>query len=309
MLVFLKSHGYKSINFDGHFHKTLYEYEKHTKLRVLFKEEPSHVLSTSVQYADEFLREYICLQEMVIFRTVSSFVSKLDQDERIYIGLFKITQCELQLMLYPSSFRNITERADVFFSPRDPIILLDLDKTLILSECDTDEKDPLFQPDLKIAGHLAINSTPFEHSVMIRPGCHEFLKRVFQLTSKVYIITAADLHYAQKIVTIANYIGWNDKTSTTRSGIVRFPVENVYSVRVKPKTTIPKTFTQIIPSLLTPLPLVMVAVDDTLSMWAPELAEYVIEVPPFNPKTTGADEILKIVELFETNLSNRTSDE
>ena len=237
MLVFLKSHGYKSINFDGHFHKTLYEYEKHTKLRVLFKEEPSHVLSTSVQYADEFLREYICLQEMVIFRTVSSFVSKLDQDERIYIGLFKITQCELQLMLYPSSFRNITQRADVFFSPRDPIILLDLDKTLILSECDTDEKDPLFQPDLKIAGHLAINSTPFEHSVMIRPGCHEFLKRVFQLTSKVYIITAADLHYAQKIVTIANYIGWNDKTSTTRSGIVRFPVENVYSVRVKPKTT------------------------------------------------------------------------
>lgn len=309
MLVFLKSHGYKSINFDGHFHKTLYEYEKHTKLRVLFKEEPSHVLSTSVQYADEFLREYICLQEMVIFRTVSSFVSKLDQDERIYIGLFKITQCELQLMLYPSSFRNITQRADVFFSPRDPIILLDLDKTLILSECDTDEKDPLFQPDLKIAGHLAINSTPFEHSVMIRPGCHEFLKRVFQLTSKVYIITAADLHYAQKIVTIANYIGWNDKTSTTRSGIVRFPVENVYSVRVKPKTTIPKTFTQIIPSLLTPLPLVMVAVDDTLSMWAPELAEYVIEVPPFNPKTTGADEILKIVELFETNLANRTSDE
>jgi NLI interacting factor-like phosphatase len=309
MLVFLKSHGYKSINFDGHFHKTLYEYEKHTKLRVLFKEEPSHVLSTSVQYADEFLREYICLQEMVIFRTVSSFVSKLDQDERIYIGLFKITQCELQLMLYPSSFRNITERADVFFSPRDPIILLDLDKTLILSECDTDEKDPLFQPDLKIAGHLAINSTPFEHSVMIRPGCHEFLKRVFQLTSKVYIITAADLHYAQKIVTIANYIGWNDKTSTTRSGIVRFPVENVYSVRVKAHTTIPKTFTQIIPSLLTPLPLVMVAVDDTLSMWAPELAEYVIEVPPFNPKTSGADEILKIVELFEKNLANRTSDE
>jgi hypothetical protein len=309
MLVFLKSHGYKSINFDGHFHKTLYEYEKHTKLRVLFKEEPSHILSASVQYADEFLREYICLQEMVIFRTVSSFVSKLDQDEHIYIGLFKITQCELQLMLYPSSFRNITQRADVFFSPRDPIILLDLDKTLILSECDTDEKDPLFQPDLKIAGHLAINSTPFEHSVMIRPGCHEFLKRVFQLTSKVYIITAADLHYAQKIVTIANYIGWNDKTSTTRSGIVRFPVENVYSVRVKPKTTIPKTFTQIIPSLLTPLPLVMVAVDDTLSMWAPELAEYVIEVPPFNPKTTGADEILKIVELFETNLANRTSDE
>jgi hypothetical protein len=39
------------------------------------------------------------------------------------------------------------------------------------------------------------------------------------------------------------------------------------------------------------------------------LAEYVIEVPPFNPKTTGADEILKIVELFETNLANRTSDE
>ena len=302
MLVFLKSLGYKSVNFDGHFHKTLYEYEKHTKLRVLFKEEPSHILSTSLQYVDTFLREYICLQEMIIFRTVSC-TKPLDQDECIYIGLFKLTQYELQLMLYPSSLRNIKERADVFFSPQDPIILLDLDKTLILSSCDTDEKDPSFQPELKIAGDLAINSTPFEHSVMIRPGCHEFLKRVFQITTKVYIITAGDLHYAQKIVTIANYIGWNDKTSTTRSGIVRIPVENVYSVRVKTHTTLPKTFTQIIPSLLTPLPLVMVAVDDTLSMWSPELAEYVIEVPPFNPKTSGPDELLKIVELFETNLN------
>lgn len=300
MLVFLKSLGYKSLNFEGHFNKTLYEYEKRTELRVLFKEEPSHILSAST---DDFLRDYICLQEMVIFRTISGFMPTLDEDERIYIGLFKITQCELQLMLYPSSLSNITERADVFFSSRDPIILLDLDKTLIVSNCDTDEKDPLFQPDLKIAGHLAINNMPFEHSVMIRPGCHEFLKRVFQITSKVYIITAGDLHYAQKIVTIANYIGWNDKTSTTRSGIVRIPVENVYSVRVKTHTTLPKTFTQIIPSLLTPLSLVMVAVDDTLSMWSPELAEYVIEVPPFNPKTSGPDELLKIVELFETNLN------
>ena len=302
MLVFLKSLGYKSLNFEGHFYKMLYEYEKYTKLRVLFKEEPSHILSTSAQSADTFLREYICLQEMVIFRTVSG-TKPLDQDECIYIGLFKITQCELQLMIYPSSLSNITQRDDVFLSSKDPIILLDLDKTLILSNCDTDEKEPLFQPDLKIAGHLAINSTPFEHSVMIRPGCHEFLKRLFQITSKVYIITAGDLHYAQKIVTIANYIGWKDKTSTTRSGIVRFPVENVYSVRVKTHTTLLKTFTQIIPSLLTPLPLVMVAVDDTLSMWAPELAEYVIEVPPFNPKTSGPDELLKIAELFETNLN------
>jgi hypothetical protein len=303
MLVFLKFLGYKSVNFDGHFHKTLYEHEKHTELRVLFKEEPSHILSTSLQSADTFLREYICLQEMVIFRTVSGFTSKPDQDEPIYIGLFKLTQYELQLMLYPSSLTNIKERADVFFSPQDPIILLDLDKTLILSSCDTDEKDPSFQPELKIAGDLAINSTPFEHSVMIRPGCHEFLKRLFQITSKIYIITAADLHYAQKLVTIANYIGWNDKTSTTRSGVVKIPVENVYSVRLYSKTTLSKTFTQIIPSLLTPLSLVMVAVDDTPSMWSPELARFVVEVLPFNPKTSTSDELLKIAELIETTLA------
>lgn len=306
MLVFLKSLGYKSVNFEGHFHKTLYEYEKHTEIRVLFKEEPTHILSTSAQCVDEFLREYICLQEMIIFRTVSSFASKPDQNERIYVGLFKMTQHELQLMLYPSSLSNIKERADVFFSPQDPIIMLDLDKTLILSSCDGDEKDPSFQPDLKIAGNLAIDSTPFEHSVMIRPGCHEFLKRLFQITSKVYIVTASDLHYAQKIVTIANYTGWNDKTSTTRSGVVKIPVENVYSVRLKPRLTIPKTFTQIIPSLLTLLPLVMVAVDDTPSMWSPELmASYVIEALPFDPKTSTPDELLKIADLIETNLTNK----
>ena len=305
MLVFLKGLGYKSVNFEGHFHKTLYEYEKHTELRVLFKEDPLHILTTSVQSVDTFLREYICLQEMVIFRTVSGFV-KPEQDEPIYIGLFKITYCELQLMLYPSSLKNIKERADVFFSPQDPIIMLDLDKTLILSSCDADEKDSSFQPDLKIAGNLAIDSAPFEHSVMIRPGCQEFLKRLFQITSKVYIVTASDLHYAQKIVTIANYTGWNDKTSTTRSGVVKIPVENVYSVRVKPKLTIPKTFTQIIPSLLTPLSLVMVGVDDTPSMWSPELSvSYVIEALPFNPKTSTPGELLKIAELIETTLTNK----
>ena len=40
MLVFLKSLGYKSLNFEGHFYKTLYEYEKRTELRVLLKKNP-----------------------------------------------------------------------------------------------------------------------------------------------------------------------------------------------------------------------------------------------------------------------------
>jgi len=305
MLVFLKSLGYKSFNFEGYFHKTLYEFEKHTELRVLFKEEPSHILSASDQSADTFLREYICLQEMVIFRTTSGLASTPSLEECIYVGLFKLTPYELQLLLYPSSLSNIKERADVFFSPQDPIIMLDLDKTLILSSCDTDEKDASFQPDFKIAGNLAIDSTPFEHDVMIRPGCQEFLKRLFQITSKVYIITAGDLHYAQKIITIANYTGWNDKTSTTRSGVLKIPLENVYSVRNKKHAIIAKTFTQIIPSLLTPLSLVMVAVDDTPSMWLPELASsYVIDITPFNPKTSTSEELVKVAELIETNFDN-----
>jgi hypothetical protein len=75
-------------------------------------------------------------------------------------------------------------------------------------------------------------------------------------------------------------------------------------VRIKPKLTIAKTFTQIIPSLLTPLSLVMVAVDDTPSMWSPELSgSYVIEALPFDPKTSIPDELLKIAELIETNLT------
>ena len=304
MIIFFKSLGFKSLNFQGQFHKTLYEYEKHTDLRVLFKEDPSHVLSTSAQCVDAILRDYVCLKQMVVFRTKGTVGSKPEQDERVFVGLFKLTPSELQLMLYPSSLSNIQERAAAFFSPRDPIIMLDLDKTLILSDCDmVDKTDTSFRPDFKIAANLAIDDTAFEHSVMIRPGCHEFLKRLFQLTSKVYIITASDIHYAEKIVTIANHIGWNDNSSTTRSGVVRFPLENVYSVRYKKDAYYSKTFTSIIPSLFTTLSLVMVAVDDMPAMWDPQLAaSYVIQVPPFYPSTSLPDELLKIADFIETNL-------
>ena len=304
MLVFLKGLVFKSLNFQGQFHKTLYEYKKYTELRVLFKEDPSYILSTSMQCVDASLRDYICLKEMVMFRTMSEISgSEPSNDECIYIGLFKLTSYELQLMLYPSTLANIQERASAFFAPHDPIIMLDLDKTLIISDCDVTEKNTTFRPDFKIASNLAMDDTPFEHSVMIRPGCHEFLKRMFQLTSKVYIITASDIHYAEKIIAIANHIGWNDNTSTTQSGVVRFPIENVYSVRNKAKASILKTFTRVIPSSLTQLSLVMVAVDDTPGMWDPHLASFVIQVLPFAPSTSTPDELLKIADLIETGLT------
>lgn len=297
--MFIFFNNFKTIKFTGQIEQSLYEHSKHTDLRVLIKEEPAYILSAPVESVDTRIRTTICLCEIIVLRTVPNY-SNIELTEPVYLGILKITDYELQIHLYPCTFLVIQERATAYFASLEPIILLDLDKTLIVSDCDVEGDKTRFQPEFTIRHLKALDGLPFENRVMIRPGCHEFLQRLFRLTSKVYIITAADLHYAQSIVNMANERGWG---SGSERGSIHFPIEKVYSVRHLPHIAMKKKFTHIIPNSLTTLSLIMVAVDDIPSAWDATLSSFVIPIVPFQPESTTAEELKKIVELIEKNTS------
>ena len=95
-------------------------------------------------------------------------------------------------------------------------VLLDLDKTLFLSDADAREDQRFaFVGDFEINGYMAITNERFAHRMMLRPGAHWFLRRVLAI-AEVYVITAGDLHYARAAVRLANERHWvSSKDPTT----------------------------------------------------------------------------------------------
>ncbi len=128
-------------------------------------------------------------------------------------------------------------------------VLLDLDKTLFVSDADT-RKDQAhaFKADFQIAGNMAITNDSFQHRMMIRPGCAEFLRRL-QRVAHVYVITAGDLHYARAAVTHANLKKWRSGSDPDTGDVIHvsIPLTHVFSVRNHPKRAAFKTFERVLP--------------------------------------------------------------
>ncbi len=281
MIVFFD--GYKSIKFNGSFKESLYEHGKYNDVRVLLTEPPLYTLTAPSQAITNKIRVSVCLTEITIFRTIPK-QTPIEPSELVYFGLMRITDTELQLLLYPITYSEISDRVAHFFN-NEPVIVLDLDKTLIICQNDAPVYDMFGEPydefktDFTITGKTIIENAYFEHNVMIRPDCHTFLKYLFSVTSKVYILTASDLNYAEHIVRSANECGWGGG-----KGEVSFPLSHVYSVRNKPLTALPKTFSRIIPLGLCNKTPVTIAVDDSLLAWDQSLLHFVIPITPFTSK-------------------------
>ena len=104
-------------------------------------------------------------------------------------------------------------------SPHKLFVLLDLDKTLFLSDADAkEEQRHLFVGDYEIGGLMAITNERFGHRMMIRPGCHLFLRRLLQI-AEVSVITAGDLHYARQGVARANDRNWVSSIDESLRGV------------------------------------------------------------------------------------------
>ena len=192
MIVFFE--GYKSIKFNGSFTQSLYEHGKYNDVRVLLTEQPLYVLTAPIDVVTSRMRMSVCLTDIIIFRTISTHLP-IEHNELVYFGLMRLTEYELHLCLYPMSYVDIFDRAELFFND-EPVIVLDLDKTLLVAEHDipSDMDSVLFNPHFMVQGTTLIDDVYYEHRIMIRPGCHAFLTYLFSITSKVYILTAADLN-------------------------------------------------------------------------------------------------------------------
>lgn len=204
-------------------------------------------------------------------------------------------------------------------------VLLDLDKTLLLSDadCRVDQR-PLFVPDTEIGGKMAATDDGFRHRMMLRPGAHTFLRRLMAV-AEVGVVTAGDLHYARAAVGAANDRAWAtgspdeslpalpDATTAilpngltpVRQGLpdVRIPLTHVFSVRHQPKHALPKTFARALPFV--PLlhasgaPVPVLAVDDDPFAWDQSCRHQVLPVSPFQPTNNSPARLLHLAEVIE----------
>jgi hypothetical protein len=273
MIVFLE--GYKSIRFNGPFTESLYEHGKYNDIRVLLTEPPMYILTAPINVATHKIRVSVGLSEVTLFRSVPT-QSPIQPSEMVYCGMMRTTDSDLELHLFPITYSELFERANSFFN-NEPVIVLDLDKTLMVTEHDVPFLDDSFVPHFTVSGNTIIEDARFEHRIMLRPDCHTFLTYLFKLTSKVYILTASDLHYAEQVVLSANACGWGGSGCA-----VSFPLSSVYSVRNKPLTALPKTFSRILPLKLCKCQQpVCIGVDDSLTAWDPSVSHRVVHIPPF----------------------------
>lgn len=264
---------FKEINLKFEFKDNLYELGKKTNFRVLINEEPTHTLSVPVHFANDTIRQYIALSFVFVFKNKTE----------IYLGMLRVTKTDLLLFLYLTTESILTERCLRF--QEKFTVMLDLDKTLIISDVDVTRGHDKFVTHLFIDSYKVIDNLPFKTHVMIRPDAHIFLKRLFEIAN-VYIITASDLHYAEEIVYAANRIGWG--------GDVYFPDSNVYSTRNEPTKALLKTFDFIVPEM----PAKIIAVDDNLAAWEPSSRQHVLQIKPFEPDEEPG-ELIKMLQVIE----------
>ena len=188
-------------------------------------------------------------------------------------------------------------------------VLLDLDKTLFLSDADArEEQRHAFVGDFEIAGNMAITNERFQHRMMIRPGCYLFLRRLAQI-AEIFVITAGDLHYARAAVSHANVRHWVSSNDPTTNNVdpatlddVSIPLTRVFSVRNHAKRAAPKTFERALPFaqfMTTGAGCAVLAVDDDPGAWDVSVRHHVIPISPFQPLNNSHEHLFHVVWLIE----------
>ena len=183
-------------------------------------------------------------------------------------------------------------------------VLLNLDKTLILSYADAREEQlHAFVADFEISGNMAITNERFQYRIMLRPGVYWFLRRLAQV-AEIYVVTAGDLHYARAIVTHANARSWissRDPTTDNEQNLtdVSIPLTRVFSTRYHPSRSVFKTFGCALPFAQFMDASAVLAVDNDPGAWDIAVRQHVIPISPFQPLNNSSEHLLHVIWLIE----------
>ena len=269
-----------------------------------------------------FLRECVCMSTVFVFSTTQDFTNEQQvlflfvefppgQDMFLidgYINTTKDIRIECLNWMWKHMFPNMVDNIMDVLVPYHPTIhkvfvILDLDKTLFLSDADSrEEQRYAFIGDFEIAGNMAITNERFRHRVMIRPGCHWFLQRL-QKIAEIFVVTAGDLHYARAAVTNANARNWISSNDTEQHlDQVSIPLTRVFSVRNHAKRALPKTFERALPFapfMTRGAGCAVLIVDDDPGAWDVSVRHHVIPISPFQPLNNSQEHLLHTVHLIE----------
>jgi hypothetical protein len=303
-------------------------------VRLLLYEQTSYIsLSVSVYSlyysVAAFLRECVCMSTVIVL----SNTKEVNEDQQVlflfvefspgqdmflldgYINTIRDIRADCLNWMWKHMFPNIKDNIQDVLIPYDPTIhklfvILDLDKTLFLSDADSkEEQRHAFISDFEIAGNMAITNERFQHHVMIRPGCHWFLWRLQQI-AEIFVVTAGDLHYARNAVIYANARNWissKDTNNEEHHQNVSIPLSRVFSVRNQIKRAAPKTFERALPFapfMTQGAGCAVLVVDDDPGAWDVSVRRHVIPISPFQPLNNSHEHLLRVVQLIEQASQN-----
>jgi len=180
-------------------------------------------------------------------------------------------------------------------------VLLDLDKTLIITYDDTQiGQSGDFVESGIITGRIAISGAAFTHRIMIRKGAHELIKAILPF-AEISVITAGDIHYGRAIVYIANQLNWLQQKDETVTDSVTIPLQRVFSVRNQLRTAQKKQLNCALPCFES-IPGSFVAVDDDPAAWEVSARNHVIPVAPFQPSFNSPDVLLSVIPMIKERM-------
>ena len=277
------------------------------------------------------LRYSVSISTVLVFSYSKDLPSEDDSVLMAFVE-FSEKNTEILLDLYPTTLREMNAKSTSYIQEELPIqasqkehvvdieaqkdaavqdsvkdkpdVVLDLDKTLLLSNVDG-KKD---QKDIAIGGYMAVTDDQFSHTLKIREGAHTFLRELSTFAN-VSVLTAADLHYARAAVGAANTRNWitNSPDDSKPQGDVPnvcIPITHVFSSRHSPKRALQKSFKRVLPFI----PFLerqantyggtkrIFAVDDDITAWEPSCHDNVIVVPPCNPDHNDPSDLLSILD-------------
>jgi len=283
-------------------------------LSQLFKGEPSFTLiMNSYACITPIYNKLIFCKSVAALLILSENIDSETIDTPLFAGSVDFIRNKFIINLYKTSLKEIREESSKFLCPSKPFVLLDLDKTLIVTYTDTRNKKAFYK-NFTVEGIQLISNCYFEYDIMIRPGAHWFLHRLQQFAN-VFIITAGDINYAQQIVNGANALNWLtpfDPVTYTCSTPVTIPISNVISVRHEHQDFIKKTFSHVLPFHFVNQEqlkkLRLIAVDDDLCAWNPSVnyaQSHVISIEPFHSNNRSCRDLISIVEAVEMVEKNK----
>jgi hypothetical protein len=298
-------------------------------------------------YMQSVLRLGVSLSNVFLFSLVDKIPT---EDDEILVAFTEFTnnEDEIALDLYQTSLREINAKSAAYIQEEKqidpdneapvqykPTFVVDLDQTLLLSDEDakrnaekkrkaeSEKMDGDFEmkmsEDLLIGGPMAIINKNFFNKIKIREGAYEFLAELVKISGgQVYILTAADIHYARAAVGQANEKYWitdspyenKPDKSSDKFEPVHIPITHVFSTRHQEKRALPKTFERVIPywSFLKrqqqtyPSTIRVFGIDDDITAWDENCRRKVFQVPPCKPGYNDPSELLFILEQIKKQL-------